>query len=255
MHDVHGHHRPEPPHIGVDEGEHSNQEDACGVAQAGDEMKGNGRGEQTDPGGQHAGEDEDGGGQPPQGQAEPLADKVVGGFQLAPVVGRDEKEGDQTAAGKVTQGQLEEVQVSLLSQAGNADEGQGAGLAGHHREPHRPPGEGLAPQKIVLGRPLPAADWGADPGHADKVDRDDSVIDPVEAQRRRILMKFGGLAERGSSKPAPPAFPPPSWTRRAWTPQGDHWANTSAVAVTVSSISSGVWAVERKAASNWLGGR
>ena len=187
LHDVHGHHRLESSHIGVDEGEDSDEEDACRIAQAGDEMEGNGRGEQADPGGQHSGEDEDGGGQPAQGEAEPLADEVIGRFQFSSIVGRDEEEGHQAASGKVTQGQLQEVQVSLVSQSGNADEGQGACLAGHHREPHRPPGQGPAAQKIVSGRLLAAADAGADPGHAHQVDGDDGVVDRVKAHGRRIL--------------------------------------------------------------------
>ncbi len=80
--------------------------------------------------------------------SEAALDQLVGRDQVAAEVVRDQQNTDDDAPDQVADDKLQEAEVALVGQAGNADDGERAGLGGHDGERNRPPGNRLLGQEI-----------------------------------------------------------------------------------------------------------
>lgn len=94
--------------------------------------------------------------EPTRRKAEPRFQQRVGRHQLAVVVARQQRVGDDDAAQDVSGNDLEESKIADVGQPRDADEREGAGFAGDHGEQHAPPRNVLVSDEIVPRVALPA---------------------------------------------------------------------------------------------------
>ncbi len=86
----------------------------------------------------------------------------------------------------VSQHHLQKSQVGVVGEAGNADDGQGAGLSRHDRQRNRPPGNIAVGEKVVAQRALPLAEAQAKQRDPRQVQRDDGEIKLVENHKEFV---------------------------------------------------------------------
>ena len=92
-----------------------------------------------------------------------------------------EHEADNYAANNVSEHNLQEGEIALIRQPGNADDGQRAGLGRNNRERNRPPGNVAVGQKVVTQRALPLAKAQPEQSDPRQIDCDDRKIKTVQA--------------------------------------------------------------------------
>ncbi len=134
LHDIHRDYGLQAAQVGVDEREDADQQNAGHVIEARDEMHRDGSCKQPDSGSQNACDDEDRRGKLAQRHAKALANEIVCRLQITCVVRWNEEDADEQASDEVADGQLQEVEIALVSQARNADECERAGFAGDNRK-------------------------------------------------------------------------------------------------------------------------
>jgi hypothetical protein len=174
--DIHGDNGFEPAHIGVEKRAAADDEDAEGIAEAGDNVDGNGGGEEAHTGCEDARDDENGGSEFSERGAESLSEKIVRGFEIAFVICGDEDDADEEAANEVSEGELEEVKVAAVGETRNADEGESAGFAGDDGETDRPPSHGFTTEEVIASGALLAGEERTGDCYAGEVGEDDYVI-------------------------------------------------------------------------------
>jgi hypothetical protein len=75
---------------------------------------------------------------------------LIGGDEFAAKVLRDEEEADDDAAYEIAEDKLEEAEVFVIGEAGNADDGERAGFSGDDGERDGPPGDGVVGEEVSL---------------------------------------------------------------------------------------------------------
>src|SRR5437588_674675 len=94
---------------------------------------------------------------------------------------RQQHETDHDAADNVSHDDLEEGQVRIVGQPGNADDGQSTGLGRDNRQRDCPPGNVAPSKKVVAQGTLLLAEAEAEQSDARQVQSDDREIDVVQA--------------------------------------------------------------------------
>ena len=102
--------------------------------------------------GSGAREKEESGGDLVQSGAEALVDELVGGEHLALKVVGQEDQRDDDAAEHVADDDLQEAEVAGERDAGDADDGEGAGLGRDDGERDGPPGDRLVGEEVAAQR-------------------------------------------------------------------------------------------------------
>jgi hypothetical protein len=90
--------------------------------------------------------------------AEAAVDELVRGEQFAAEVLREQQEADDDASDQVSEDDLEEAEVVVVGEAGDADDGERAGLGGDDGERDRPPGNVAVGEEVVAQRAMALAE-------------------------------------------------------------------------------------------------
>ena len=143
-------------------------------------------GEDPDAFGSGSGEEEEAGGHLVQRVAEAPVDELVGGEHLSLEVFGQEDDGNDDATDHVADDELEEAEISTEGQAGNGDDGEGAGFGRDDGERDGPPGDGLVGEEVAAQGAgvgvFAAAEVQAEERDADEVDDDEGEVDRVETR-------------------------------------------------------------------------
>src|SRR3954451_15661695 len=114
-------------------------------------------------------------------RTETFLDPFVGGEQLSAEVMRQQYKTDEETSNHVSHDNLQESKIGVISQAGDADDGQRAGLCGNDRERNCPPGDVASGKKVVAQCALALAKAHAEQRDADQVNSNEREIDGVQA--------------------------------------------------------------------------
>jgi len=117
-----------------------------------------------------------------EGLAEAAFDELIGGEEFALEVAREEDEADYDAADEVAEDDLEEAEVACVGEAGDADDGEGAGLSGDERERDGPPGDVAAAEEVGAERAVFLAEAQTEESDADEVGGDDEQVRQAQAR-------------------------------------------------------------------------
>ena len=109
--------------------------------------------------------------------AEPVAEQLVDRQHLAAEVRGHEQQADEEAAHDVAERKLEKGEVGAEGVAGDADEGDRAGLGRDNRRHHDPPGQVAIADEVVLEVALPPTEPRAKQHRAGQVGRDDREVE------------------------------------------------------------------------------
>jgi hypothetical protein len=90
--------------------------------------------------------------------AEAAVDELVRGEQFAAEVLREQQEADDDASDQVSEDDLEEAEIVVVGEAGDADDGERAGLGGDDGERDRPPGNVAVGEEVVAQRAMALAE-------------------------------------------------------------------------------------------------
>jgi len=96
-----------------------------------------------------AGQEKKSGGERAQAATEAMLHELVGGHHASGKIFWYENDADQHPRNEVSKNQLQESEVGIVGEAGDADDGQRAGLGGHNRERNRRPWNVLVGQEII----------------------------------------------------------------------------------------------------------
>jgi len=94
---------------------------------------------------------------------------------------RQQHESDDEAASDISHDHLQEGEIGVVSEAGYADDREGAGFGGNDGERDRPPGNIASSKKVVAQRALLLAEAKSEQSYADEIDGYDAEVDSVEA--------------------------------------------------------------------------
>src|SRR5580698_5685968 len=94
---------------------------------------------------------------------------------------RQQDEADHYASHEVSHHYLQEGEVGVVGKAGNADDGERAGLGGDDGKGDGPPGDVSSGEKVVTERAMTLAEAQAEQGDPNQVQRDDCQVEFVEA--------------------------------------------------------------------------
>ena len=89
---------------------------------------------------------------------------------------RDEEKTHDGAANEIADDQLQEAEVLVVGEAGDADDGEGTGLRCDDGERNSPPRDGVSGEEIVFERALRALETETEEGDADQVHGDHGEI-------------------------------------------------------------------------------
>src|SRR5947209_8653068 len=88
---------------------------------------------------------------------------------------------DDEPAYNIPHDDLQKSKVGVISQTGNADDSERAGLCGNDREHDCPPWNVTSGQKVIAQRTLPLAEAHSKNGYPNQVDRDDGEVETIKA--------------------------------------------------------------------------
>ena len=111
--------------------------------------------------------------------AEAALDELVGGEQFAAKVLRDEEEADDRAADEIADDQLQEAEILVVGEAGDADDGESACLCRDDGERDGPPGDCVVREEVVFEGALLALKPEAEEGNADQIHGDYGEVEGV----------------------------------------------------------------------------
>ncbi len=94
---------------------------------------------------------------------------------------RQQNEADNDASDQISQNDLQKGEIRIVGEAGNADDGERAGLGGDDRKRNRPPGNVAIRQKVVAQGALPLAEAQAKQSDPHEIERDDREIEFVQS--------------------------------------------------------------------------
>jgi hypothetical protein len=135
--------------------------------------------EQAEPVGERPRDQEERRREPLHGRPEPIPQQLVHRDDLAAEVRRDEERAHREAADHVAHDELQEGEVGRVGVAGDADEGDGAGLGRDDRAHDRPPRQRAAAHEVIPQVAVRLREPRAEQDDADQVDREDGEVDRV----------------------------------------------------------------------------
>lgn len=116
--------------------------------------------------------------------AEAALDQLIRREEVALEILRQQDEADDDAADEIAESELQEGEVGVVCEAGDADEGEGAGLCSNDRQRERPPGDRAIGEEIILQRALRFTKAQAEESDTGKIDDDDQEVCWVEPGTR-----------------------------------------------------------------------
>src|SRR5579862_1060681 len=114
-----------------------------------------------------------------------LFEKLVSRVEFALEILRDQYNTQNHARDKIAQHNLQEFEVSAVSDAGSADNCERRGFGGDNRTCDRPPGRCPTAKKIISKAVLTATEIRAEKRDAHKIENEDSEIDWADLHRTR----------------------------------------------------------------------
>ena len=157
------------------------QPGACQIARAG---QGQEEGTQHQAGGkqpeavrQRSRDQEEAGCQLLDRATEAIAEQLVDGQHFAAEVGRHKEQAHHEPAHDVAERELQEGEVGAEGVAGDADEGDGAGLGRDDRRHYNPPGQVAVADEVVLEVALPPGKPRAEQHRAGQIGGDDREVE------------------------------------------------------------------------------
>src|SRR5581483_10394182 len=136
--------------------------------------------------------------QPP---AKATFDQFISRIKIAAEIVRQQNKTDDYSADHVSEDHLQECEVRIISETGNADDGERAGFCGDDGKSNRPPGNIAIGKKVVAKRTLAFAKSQAKQGDAGKIDRDNGEIGGIQAHGSLPQStRFGENKIRGVSR-------------------------------------------------------
>src|SRR4051812_29442510 len=120
-----------------------------------------------------------------QSSAEAALDQLVSGIEITAEVVGQEHEADDDSAHEIPEDDLQELQVGVVGESGNTDDGQGAGFSRNDRERDRPPGNIPVGEEVVFQRALTFSELKPKQSYSREVRRDDQVIESTKAHALR----------------------------------------------------------------------
>ena len=128
---------------------------------------------------------------------EARTDELIRRHQLAFEVARQKEHTDNDAAEQVAQCDLQEPEVTREGEAGDADDGEGAGLRGDDGQRDGPPRHVTVGKEVRPQRPLAVAKAESEQGNAQQIEDDDGDVDEVKLHCTRYLL--GGASVLSSA--------------------------------------------------------
>ena len=213
LHHIHPDNGANAPHVSVKNGKQPNQQNGkgvkFGVGESGEQAtalnnnrQGNRCGKQAHPIGQNSGYHKGQAGGFPHFGAKAGSQKMIGRCQLPFKIAGHHNGGNQQAAGKIPEGNLQEGHIPRVGNSGNTNEGQYAGFRRHDAKCRRQPGHFPVGQKIVRGAALPASYPGTCPCRNHHIHRNNHNI-----QQRKMHLLILSLPKTKMPLPVTSPFP------------------------------------------------
>ena len=98
---------------------------------------------------------------------------------------REQNKTDDDASDQIPEDNLQKRQIGIVGEAGDADDGEGAGFGGHNRKRNRPPGNVAVGEEVVAQRASMFAEAQAEQSNPDEIERNNREIEFVETHVRR----------------------------------------------------------------------
>src|SRR5947209_5696480 len=125
-------------------------------------------------------EQEQASGKGSQPAPKPALDEFVSSIEVAAKVVRQQNEADKDASDDVSEHNLEKGEIRVISQAGDANDRQRAGLGSHDGQRNCPPRDVAVGKKVVLERALALSEAQTEEGYARQVNGNDGEIESIE---------------------------------------------------------------------------